>query len=343
MNTQQIISSLAETLGCEEKEAVQYVDAVVRWMTEQTAENGELLIPGFGRFEVTKQMEYVRCDANTQKRYLVPPSLSVSFVPAPLLEGTKESTKNVFEAITEMLVAKEKVEKHVAERFPVTFFKGILDAMERGETVSVPQLGSFLLTKVRLAEKVFGKVSFTPDSAFDEWVNRPFSYLPEVELNDGVEFDDITIVSPYDSIHEPPRRTKLSSSSQNQYLPQKPQKFLHPQPPRIPRPPRNPQPPQNPRNLRKIRILRPLQIPHPPQIPQPLLHPAHGFGCMGYLCWLSLSDFSPYCCICAIRTMASVMLFLLSIHLACKTPPQWLRQRLLPRQHPLQTPSIMTR
>ncbi|MBP5386747.1 MAG: HU family DNA-binding protein [Prevotella sp.] len=208
MNTQQIISSLAETLGCEEKEAVQYVDAVVRWMTEQTAENGELLIPGFGRFEVTKQMEYVRCDANTQKRYLVPPSLSVSFVPAPLLEGTKESTKNVFEAITEMLVAKEKVEKHVAERFPVTFFKGILDAMERGETVSVPQLGSFLLTKVRLAEKVFGKVSFTPDSAFDEWVNRPFSYLPEVELNDGVEFDDITIVSPYDSIHEPSEEDK---------------------------------------------------------------------------------------------------------------------------------------
>lgn len=208
MNTQQIISSLAETLGCEEKEAVQYVDAVVRWMTEQTAENGELLIPGFGRFEVTKQMEYVRCDANTQKRYLVPPSLSVSFVPAPLLEGTKESTKNVFEAITEMLVAKEKVEKHVAERFPVTFFKGILDAMERGETVSVPQLGSFLLTKVRLAEKVFGKVSFTPDSAFDEWVNRPFSYLPEVELNDGVEFDDITTVSPYDSIHEPSEEDK---------------------------------------------------------------------------------------------------------------------------------------
>ena len=37
MNTQQIISSLAETLGCEEKAVVQYVDAVVRWMTEQTA------------------------------------------------------------------------------------------------------------------------------------------------------------------------------------------------------------------------------------------------------------------------------------------------------------------
>lgn len=255
MNTQQIISSLAETLGCEEKAAVQYVDALVRWMTEQTAENGELLIPGFGRFEVTKQMEYVRCDANTQKRYLVPPSLSVSFVPAPLLEGTKESAKNVFEVITEMLVTKEKAEKHVAERFPVTFFKGILDAMERGETVSVPQLGSFLLTKVRVAEKVFGKVSFTPDNAFDEWVNRPFSYLPEVELNDGVEFDDITTVSPYDSIHEPSEEdntflilTEPVSPPETIVSPETPETPDSPETPSAPETPETPETPEIPDN-----------------------------------------------------------------------------------------------
>ena len=209
------------------------MDAVVRWMTEQTAENGELLIPGFGRFEVTKQMEYVRCDANTQKRYLVPPSLSVSFVPAPLLEGTKESAKNVFEVITEMLVAKEKAEKHVAERFPVTFFKGILDAMERGETVSVPQL-----------EKVFGKVSFTPDNAFDEWVNRPFSYLPEVELNEGVEFDDITTVSPYDSIHEPSEEDNTFLILTEPVSP--PETIVSPETPETPSTPETPDSPETP-------------------------------------------------------------------------------------------------
>ena len=199
MNTQQLISYLAETLGCEEKAAEKCVAAIVRWVTGQMTENGQLLIPGFGRFEVSKKMEYVRCDANSNKRFLVPPSLSADFVPAPLLDGTEESAKNVFKAITEMLMDEEKTDKYLAERFPVTFFKGILDAMERGETVGVPQLGTFLLTKVRVAEKVYGKVSFTPDTALSEWVNRPFSYLPEVELNEGVEFDDIVTVSPYDN------------------------------------------------------------------------------------------------------------------------------------------------
>ena len=199
MNTQQLISYLAETLGCEGKAAEKCVAAIVRWVTGQMTENGQLLIPGFGRFEVSKKMEYVRCDANSNKRFLVPPSLSADFVPAPLLDGTEESAKNVFKAITEMLMDEEKTDKYLAERFPVTFFKGILDAMERGETVGVPQLGTFLLTKVRVAEKVYGKVSFTPDTALSEWVNRPFSYLPEVELNEGVEFDDIVTVSPYDN------------------------------------------------------------------------------------------------------------------------------------------------
>ena len=105
MNSQQLISFLAESLGCEEKQTEQYVAAVVKWMTEQMIENGELLIPGFGRFEVSKQMEYVRFDANTKKRFLVPPSLTVRFVPAPLLEGTDDSAKGVFGTIKEMLVA----------------------------------------------------------------------------------------------------------------------------------------------------------------------------------------------------------------------------------------------
>ena len=208
MNTQQLISFLAETLGCEENAAEKCVAAIVRWLTGQLAENGQLLIPGFGRFEVSKKMEYVRCDANSNKRFLVPPSLSADFVPAPLLDETDEPAKKVFAAISEMLVDEEKTDKYLAERFPVTFFKGILDAMERGETVSVPQLGTFLLTKVRVAENIFGKVSFTPDAALSEWVNRPFSYLPEVELNEGVEFDDIKTVTPYDNIHEQPEEDK---------------------------------------------------------------------------------------------------------------------------------------
>lgn len=179
------------------------VAATVRWMSGQLTENGQLLIPGFGRFEVSKKMEYVRCDTNSGKRFLMPPSLKADFVPAPLLPLTEESAANVFDTISETLVSEEKAGKYVAERFPVTFFKGILDAMERGETVTVPQLGAFLLTKVRVAENVFGKVSFTPDAVLSEWVNRPFSYLPEVELNEGVEFDDIDTVTPYDSANEP--------------------------------------------------------------------------------------------------------------------------------------------
>ena len=265
MNTQQLISHLAEILGCEEKTAEKWVSAVVRWITDQMAEDGQLLIPGFGRFEVSKKMEFVRCDTNSKKRFLVPPSLSVGFVPAPLLEEKEESAKKVFETIAAMLVSKENAEENMAERFPVTFFKTILDAMESGGTVSIPQLGAFLLTKVKVAENVFGKVSFTPDNDLSEWINRPFSYLPEVELNEGVEFDDIDTVTPYDSANQQPEEDKTFLILTEPVVPS--------ESPESPESPENHAAAESPESLDSLDPLDPLDSPDSPDSLAPPVPP----------------------------------------------------------------------
>lgn len=202
MNALQFITYLADSLGCEPNQVKEYVDVTVAWMTDQVSDNGSLTIPNFGRFEVTKQMEYVRVDAASRKRFLVPPSLSLTFLPAPLVTGEDATPKNVFIPIKEALLAQAKIDKYVAEQFPVSFFKGILDVMESGEKVDVPLLGSFMLTKLRVAENIYGKVSFSPDNTLSEHLNRPFAFFSEVELNDGVEFKDISTINPYDSARE---------------------------------------------------------------------------------------------------------------------------------------------
>ena len=187
--------ALSHALDCE---AGAFVDALVKWVSEQVVEQGRLHIQGFGMFEVLKQMEYVWADAASRKRFLVPPRLSVRFVPAPLVEKQEVSRdKQVFHQISEMLVRQCKVDAHVAERMPVTFFKLILEGMEAGEPVEVPGWGSFLLTKVKVDDCTYGRVSFTPEEALAKWVNRPFDYFSQVELNDGVRYDDVKTVSTY--------------------------------------------------------------------------------------------------------------------------------------------------
>ena len=198
MTYTQMISDLTQQLGCKEEDTRQYVTAIVKWLSDNIVEKGQLMVLDFGRFEVVNHKEYIAADLGGRSRTLMPPRLTLHFTPAPLVSAEKMESEGekAFPAMKELLVKQCQAEPHVAEKFPVAFFKGILDAMDQGDAVEVDQLGEFLLTKVRVGDAVYGKVAFKPNESLAAWVNRPFSYFQPVELRPDVRFDDIETVFP---------------------------------------------------------------------------------------------------------------------------------------------------
>ena len=200
MNNSQFIIFLAARLGCSTEMAEQYVSAIVKWITDNTIANTQLVVRDFGKFLVEKRNEYIVVDAITRKRTLMPPHLSMHFVPYPLLGEEEKGLFYPMEQVAGEMANKLQVPANVAEMAVVEFFKALLHAMNNEGEVSVEALGVFQLTKVKLNNSVYGKVSFRSDSALSDIVNRPFSYFQPVELRDDVHFDDVeTTTAPTDS------------------------------------------------------------------------------------------------------------------------------------------------
>ena len=200
MNNSQFIIFLAARLGCSTEMAEQYVSAIVKWITDNTIANTQLVVRDFGKFLVEKRNEYIVVDAITRKRTLMPPHLSMHFVPYPLLGEEEKGLFYPMEQVAGEMANKLQVPANVAEMAVVEFFKALLHAMNNEGEVSVASLGVFQLTKVKLNNSVYGKVSFRSDSALSDIVNRPFSYFQPVELRDDVHFDDVeTTTAPTDS------------------------------------------------------------------------------------------------------------------------------------------------
>lgn len=191
MNNSQFIIFLAARLGCSTEMAEQYVSAIVKWITDNTIANTQLVVRDFGKFLVEKRNEYIVVDAITRKRTLMPPHLSMHFVPYPLLGEEEKGLFYPMEQVAGEMVNKLQVPANVAEMAVVEFFKALLHAMNNEGEVSVAALGVFQLTKVKLNNSVYGKVSFRSDRALSDIVNRPFSYFQPVELRDDVHFDDV--------------------------------------------------------------------------------------------------------------------------------------------------------
>lgn len=86
MNTKELTSELAERLGYTQKDATQLVASLVDVMTKELVDEHQVVIQGFGSFEVKKKMERIAINPVTQQRMLVPPKLLLNFRPHPLLK-----------------------------------------------------------------------------------------------------------------------------------------------------------------------------------------------------------------------------------------------------------------
>lgn len=99
--------------------------------------------------------------------------------------------------IAEELVSRNGVSKEVADNFVRAIVETIEKGLREDGLVKVKGLGTFKLMEMsdrgsvdintgeRITIKGYRKVSFTPDSAMKEFVNRPFAHFEPTELNEG--------------------------------------------------------------------------------------------------------------------------------------------------------------
>ena len=105
--------------------------------------------------------------------------------------------------IAEELAAKSGLSKDVTDNFLHAFIETIEKGLNEDNLVKVKGLGTFKLMEMsdrgsidvntggRITIKGYTKVSFTPDNAMKEFVNRPFSHFEPTELNDGYREDEL--------------------------------------------------------------------------------------------------------------------------------------------------------
>ena len=111
--------------------------------------------------------------------------------------------KTVIQIIASALVKQYKLSAADGATFVDTFFAIISDELKKGNQVKIKGLGTFKVQRVKPRESVnvntgervliegHDKVSFTPDAAMKELVNKPFSQFETVVINDGVDTKEL--------------------------------------------------------------------------------------------------------------------------------------------------------
>ncbi|MDR0745962.1 MAG: HU family DNA-binding protein [Mediterranea sp.] len=104
--------------------------------------------------------------------------------------------------LIDLLVNHRGLEKKEAEKFVKEFFSLIEEGLEKDRSVKIKGLGTFKLVDVESRESVnvntgerieiqgHTKISFTPDIALRDIINKPFAYFETIVLNDDIDFND---------------------------------------------------------------------------------------------------------------------------------------------------------
>lgn len=105
--------------------------------------------------------------------------------------------------LVDELATRCKLPQSFSEEFVRTFFETIIDGLQKDKIVKVKGLGTFKLSEVsdresvdvnsgeRIVIKGFRRVTFTPETAVKERINRPFAHFETVELENSCHFDDM--------------------------------------------------------------------------------------------------------------------------------------------------------
>ena len=86
MNKGAFIDKLAAKTGFSKKDARKAVDSMISLITNAIADNGEVLLTGFGKFETRTRKESRRINPQTQQRIMVPRKAVPAFKPGKNLK-----------------------------------------------------------------------------------------------------------------------------------------------------------------------------------------------------------------------------------------------------------------
>ena len=81
MTNKDFISELAQQTGFSPEDTQKMVNSIVEAMGDHFQEDGSVLVPTFGTFEVKKKLERIMVNPSTGQRMLVPPKLVLNFKP----------------------------------------------------------------------------------------------------------------------------------------------------------------------------------------------------------------------------------------------------------------------
>ena len=109
--------------------------------------------------------------------------------------------------IAEELAVRNGLTREAADNFMHVFIETIEKGLQEDGMVKVKGLGTFKVQEMsdrdsvdvntgdRITIKGYRKVTFTPDSAMKELVNRPFAHFEPTELNDGYPAEEEVVTS----------------------------------------------------------------------------------------------------------------------------------------------------
>ena len=83
MTNKDFIAELAQKTGYSPEDTQKMVNAIVETMGDQFQDDGSVLVPTFGTFEVKKKLERIMVNPTTGQRMLVPPKLILCFRISP--------------------------------------------------------------------------------------------------------------------------------------------------------------------------------------------------------------------------------------------------------------------
>lgn len=114
--------------------------------------------------------------------------------------------KLTLQDFSDYIVQHEGVDKATADSFVRAFFDAIEEGLLEDKFVKIKGFGTFKLVSVSERESVnintgerfqisgHTKVSFTPDNAMKELVNRPFAHFEAVDLNDDTDTREFEVI-----------------------------------------------------------------------------------------------------------------------------------------------------
>lgn len=82
----EFVAQLAGRLNCSDADAGALYDTFASMVKEHCAALDTVAIPSFGKIKGVKTMEHVEVDAETGKRMLFPPKISIGFEPSTILK-----------------------------------------------------------------------------------------------------------------------------------------------------------------------------------------------------------------------------------------------------------------